>query len=235
MEYREKEWLRTGKKYTVQQKWIPLSRISPYLINAVLIAEDDKFWNHKGFDFEAIQNALERDVQEKKLKFGASTVSQQLVKNLYLSPEKSLFRKISEAVITWRLEKTLSKRRILELYLNLVEWGNGGIFGIEMASRHYYGKSASDLNPSEASRLAVILPNPRKYNPLGDSTYIKRRADIILRVMQKRGIVASEVERGMSDNLENIHTEIINNQENMREDPESSEGNNNAETEDLKQ
>ena len=191
MEYREKEAREKGKKYRVHQIWIPFSKISPYLVKAVLIAEDDKFWKHEGFDFEAIQKAIEKDIQAKKFKFGGSTVTQQLAKNLYLSPEKSFIRKIGEALITWRMEKVLSKRRILELYLNVVEWGDG-IFGVEAASRHYYGKPSSELAPEEATRLASVLPNPRKYNPVGDQRYVINRSNLIYSIMTQRGIVIPE-------------------------------------------
>ena len=193
MEYREKQWKEKGRKINIHQIWVPLSNISPYLIKAVLIAEDDKFWRHEGFDYEAIRKAIERDLKAKKLKFGGSTLSQQLARNLYLSPEKSLFRKMSEALITWRMEKILSKRRILELYLNVVEWGEG-IFGIEAASRHYYGKPSSELTPFEATRLAAILPSPKRYDPLGDQRYVTARANDIYNIMIQRGIIAPEYE-----------------------------------------
>jgi monofunctional biosynthetic peptidoglycan transglycosylase len=193
MEYREREWKEKGKRIRVHQIWVPLSEISPYLIKAVLIAEDDKFWGHEGFDYEAIQKALERDLKAKRLKFGGSTLSQQLARNLYLTPEKSLLRKIGEAIITWRMEEVLSKRRILELYLNVVEWGEG-IFGIEAASRHYYGKPSSELTPFEATRLAAILPSPKRYNPLGDQSYVMTRANDIYRIMIQRGIIVPEYE-----------------------------------------
>jgi monofunctional biosynthetic peptidoglycan transglycosylase len=188
MEYREEEAREKGKKYRVHQIWIPFSKISPYLVKAVLIAEDDKFWKHEGFDFEAIQKAIEKDLQAKKFKFGGSTVTQQLAKNLYFSPEKSFSRKIGEALITWRMERVLSKRRILEIYLNVVEWGDG-IFGVEAASRHYFGKPSSELAPEEASRLASVLPNPKKYNPIGDQRYVINRSDLIYSIMVQRGIV----------------------------------------------
>ncbi len=191
MEYREKEWQKQGKKIRIKQIWTPLSRISPYLIKAVLIAEDDKFYQHEGFDFEAIEKALERDIKEKKFKFGGSTISQQLTKNLYLSPSKNPLRKLVEAVLTWRIERSLSKKRILELYLNVAEWGEG-IFGIGAASFHYYGKPASGLTPEEAARLASVLPNPRKYNPTGKSRYVERRSKIIYNIMVRRGIVTEE-------------------------------------------
>jgi len=197
MEYREREWQREGRKIKIRQVWVPLSQISPFLIKAVLISEDDKFWKHEGFDFEAIEKAVEKDIKVKKFKFGASTISQQLAKNLYLSPSKNPLRKVKEAVLTWRLEKKLTKRRILELYLNVAEWGDG-IFGIEAASMHYYGKPSSALSPEEASRLASVLPNPKKYNPAGTSRYVANRSRIIYNVMVKRGIVVPQYEEVMT-------------------------------------
>jgi monofunctional biosynthetic peptidoglycan transglycosylase len=191
IEYREKASKEKGKPYKMNQQWVPLSKISSYLVKAVLIAEDDKFWKHEGFDYEAIQKAIEKDLKAKKYKVGASTITQQLVKNLYLSPEKSLTRKISEALITWRMEKVIPKKRILELYLNVVEWGEG-IFGVEAASRYYFGKPSSQLTPQEAARLASVLPNPRKYNPVGDQRYVTNRSNLIYSIMIQRGIVIPE-------------------------------------------
>lgn len=191
MEYREAEWKRQGRKIRIKQIWSPLSRISPYLVKAVLIAEDDKFYQHEGFDFDAIEKAFKKDLEQKKFKFGGSTISQQLAKNLYLSPSKNPLRKLKEAVLTWRLEQTLSKKRILEIYLNVAEWGEG-IFGIEAASYHYYGKPASALIPEEAAKLASVLPNPRKYNPARPSHYVEKRSKIILDIMVKRGLVTEE-------------------------------------------
>jgi monofunctional biosynthetic peptidoglycan transglycosylase len=188
IEYREREWKRKGKKVTIQKKWVPLGRISPYLVKAVLIAEDDKFWVHEGFDFDAMQKAIEKDLKAGKFKAGGSTVSQQLVKNLYLSPSKNVVRKIEEAIITWRMERSLSKRRILELYLNVVEWGEG-IFGVEAASLHYYGKTAEALSAEEASRLAAVLPNPLRYKVTGASPHVEKRSSLIYAIMIKRGIV----------------------------------------------
>lgn len=194
MKYREREWEQEGKKYRVTQKWVPLRSISPFLIKAVLIGEDDKFWQHEGFDYEAMQKAVEKDIKEKKFKLGGSTISQQLAKNLYLSPSKNPIRKIREAILTWRMEKALSKKRILEIYLNVAEWGDRGIFGIEAAARQYYGKSASMLNPEEAAHLAAVLPNPRKFNPLGSSKYVVSRSNLIYSIMVRRGIVVPEYE-----------------------------------------
>jgi len=205
MEYREREEQGKSRKTKIDQRWVSLSNISPYLIKAVLIAEDDKFWRHEGFDYKAIQKALERDLKAKKLKFGGSTISQQLARNLYLTPEKSLLRKVREALITWRLEKVLSKKRILELYLNVVEWGDG-IFGIEAASRYYYGKPSIQLTPVEATRLAAILPSPKRYNPLGDQGYVTNRANDIYNIMIQRGIIVPEYEE-VTDEIEPCSTE----------------------------
>ncbi len=196
MEFREKEWANEGIDKTISQKWVPLKRISPYLIKAVIIAEDDKFWRHEGFDFAAMEQALKKDLKKRRFKAGGSTISQQLAKNLYLSPSKNPIRKIKEAILTWRMERTLSKRRIVEIYLNVAEWGDG-IFGIEAASRHYFGKHASALSAQEASRLATVLPNPRVYNVNGDSRYIRNRSARIYKIMVSRGIVIPEFEEVM--------------------------------------
>lgn len=203
MEYREREWKSRGKKVKIRKQWVGFSRISPYVVKAVIIAEDDKFWSHKGFDFDAMEKALEKDLETGKVKFGASTISQQLVKNLYLSPSKNPVRKLVEALITWRMEKTLPKRRILELYLNVAEWGEG-IFGIEAAAQHYFGTHASALGPEAAARLAVVLPNPRRFNASGSSRYVQKRARLIYRIMVRRGIVVEEYEEAVRQPEEQI-------------------------------
>ncbi|HPI91749.1 MAG TPA: monofunctional biosynthetic peptidoglycan transglycosylase [Deltaproteobacteria bacterium] len=197
MEYRERQWAREGMHRKIDYRWVPLKRISPFLIKAVIIAEDDKFWQHEGFDFEAMEQAFQKDLKEKEFKAGGSTISQQLAKNLYLSPSKNPLRKIREAILTWRMEKALTKRRIVELYLNYAEWG-AGIFGIEAAAQHYYGKHASSLGPEEASRLATVLPNPIRFNPLGKSRYVAYRSKRIYRIMVARGIVIPEFEEVMT-------------------------------------
>jgi monofunctional biosynthetic peptidoglycan transglycosylase len=141
MKYRREQFEREGNPFILRYYPVPLNKISPYLVKAVLIAEDDKFYRHEGFDWDALQKALEKNLKEGKIKYGGSTISQQLAKNLYLSPSKNPIRKIKEAILTVRLEKALGKRRILELYLNIAEWGLG-VFGAEAASRYYFGKSA---------------------------------------------------------------------------------------------
>lgn len=188
MKYRLKK---APEGYRIRKKWVPLSEISPYLIKAVLIAEDDRFYMHEGFDIEGIREAIIKDIKRGKFVAGGSTITQQLAKNLFLTPEKTIARKLKEAIITWKLEKTLSKRRILELYLNVVEWGPG-IFGAEAAANYYYGKSAKELSAEEAARLAVVLPNPLRYNPLNGSRYVERRSAFVLEIMKKRGIIPPE-------------------------------------------
>jgi monofunctional biosynthetic peptidoglycan transglycosylase len=201
MEIHERDAKRRGRSFRIYQVWVPLARISPTLIKAVLIAEDDKFWSHEGFDYEAMKKALERDIKSGKFKLGGSTISQQLARNLYLTPEKSLLRKGREALITWRIERALSKKRILELYLNVAEWGEG-IYGIEAASRHYYGKASLALTPEESARLAAVLPHPRRYSPTGSQRYVVHRSELIYDIMVRRGIVAPEYEeRQESDAL----------------------------------
>ncbi len=198
MEYREAEWRRDGlADKRIRQKWVPLQRVSPALVKAVLISEDDKFWKHDGFDYEAIESAVERNMKAGKFKFGASTISQQLVKNLYLSPSKNPVRKIQEAILTWRIERELSKRRILELYVNIAEWGDG-IFGIEEAARHHFGTSAAGLSASQASKLAAVLPNPIRYQPNGSSSFVRSRSKRIYAIMLKRGVVVPDFREVMA-------------------------------------
>ncbi|NMG55127.1 monofunctional biosynthetic peptidoglycan transglycosylase [Aromatoleum aromaticum] len=146
----------------LRHEWVPYDRISIHLKRAVITAEDDTFIDHDGFDWEGMQRALEKNQRKGRAVAGGSTISQQLAKNLFLSPSKSYFRKAQEALITVMIEAVWSKRRILEVYLNVVEWGNG-IFGCEAAARRYFRVAASRLGPAEAARLAVMLPNPRRY------------------------------------------------------------------------
>lgn len=203
MKYRQDERRKQGKSVRIRQCWVPLSRISHYAIKAVIIAEDDKFWSHDGFDFEAMQKALEKDLKKRKLKAGGSTISQQLAKNIYLSPSRNPIRKLREAIFTWRIERNLSKKRIIELYLNVAEWGEG-IFGIEAAARRYFGKTAASLTAQEAARLAAVLPNPRRFNPTGSSRFVTRRTERIYQIMVRRGIVIPEYEELMAEPAEPI-------------------------------
>ena len=162
MRQRLAELRKTDPKAGLRQRWIAYEDISVHLKRAVVAAEDDRFLEHRGFDWEGIQRALERNAERGRLAAGGSTISQQLAKNLFLSSSRSWLRKGQEAVLTLMIETTWEKRRILEVYLNVAEWGNG-VFGAEAAARHYYGRPASSLGPAEAARLAVMLPNPRRY------------------------------------------------------------------------
>ena len=163
----------------LKQQWVPYERISNHLKRAVIAAEDAKFSEHEGFDWEGIQKALEKNQKKGKIVAGGSTISQQLAKNLFLSASKTPWRKAQEAVITLMLEAVLDKRRILEIYLNVVEWGNG-VFGAEAAARHYYGIAAAQLSAEQAARLAVLLPNPRKFGRLPNSPYLAARSQVVL-------------------------------------------------------
>lgn len=198
MEYRQAQWRQQGRSLTVRQQWVPLSAVSPALVSAVLIGEDDKFYAHEGFDFEAMSEAMEKNINRGRIAAGGSTITQQLAKNLFLTPDKSPMRKIKEAILAWRLERNLKKRRILELYLNVAEWGEG-VFGIEAASRKYFGKPARDLDARQAARLAAVLPNPIRFNPLGTSRYVENRANAILKVMARRGIAGAGEDDGLSE------------------------------------
>ena len=169
-----------GHKIKRQWMWVPLSRISPHLRQAVVAGEDASFFTHEGFDWEGIKDAALYNLEAGKLKRGGSTITQQLAKNLYLSSERSLLRKAREALITRSLEQHLPKERILELYLNVVEWGQG-IYGAEAAARHHFKKSSRDLTADEAAWLAAILPSPRRYDPIRKTTSLTRRHDRIFK------------------------------------------------------
>jgi monofunctional glycosyltransferase len=165
--------------------WVPLAEIAPALQHAVIISEDASFYFHDGFDWEGIKDAAWHDLAEGKLQRGGSTLTQQLAKNLYLSSHKTLLRKANEALITYALERFLTKKRILELYLNVVEWGKG-VYGAEAAARHHFGKHAADLSPEEAALLAAMLPSPRTYDPLRVTRYLSVRQQQILRLLDER-------------------------------------------------
>lgn len=173
-------------------KRVPLSRISPCLIQAVLIAEDDKFFAHEGFDWESMRGALESNIGRKRGLRGGSTITQQLAKNLFLSSEQSIWRKLREAAIAWKLEGALSKKRILELYLNVIDWGTG-IYGAEAAARSYFDRPAATLTVSQAIRLASILPNPHRFSALGtDNKRMNRKRRIIASRMLRRHWINKE-------------------------------------------
>ena len=162
----------------LRHKWVPYDRISIHLKRAIVAAEDAKFLAHEGFDVEGIQAAVEKNIKKGRLVAGGSTISQQLAKNLFLSGERSFIRKGEEAIITLMIETTWSKRRILEVYLNVIEWGNG-IYGAEAAARRYFKTSAANLDRDQAARMAAMVPNPRWYeNPRSSRAYQRRVATI---------------------------------------------------------
>jgi monofunctional biosynthetic peptidoglycan transglycosylase len=165
-------------KYT----WVPYHRMSGHLKRAIVSSEDASFMSHQGFDWEAIQKAHERNLREGEIVRGASTITQQLAKNLFLPGERAWWRKAQEAMIAMMLETVLTKRRILEIYLNVIEWGDG-VYGAEAAAHYHFGASAASLTPEQAARLAAMVPNPRSYSPGRDTAYLQRRSAIILSEM----------------------------------------------------
>jgi len=164
------------------QRWVPYSRISQNLKRAVLVAEDSAFWQHDGVDYEQLKDAMEVNLERMEFVRGASTITQQLAKNLYLNPDKNPLRKIKELLIARRLEVELSKQRILELYLNVIEWGDG-VWGAEAASRRYFHRAAADLAPSEAALLAAAIANPHVMDPGHPTARLRRRQQMIMRRM----------------------------------------------------
>lgn len=179
MEARIERLREKDPKASLAHRWVPYERISAQLKRAVVAAEDAKFMDHEGFDWQAISKAIEKNERRGKVVSGASTISQQLAKNLFLSGERSWLRKGQEAVITWMLESALSKRRILELYLNYAEWGEG-VFGAEAAARYHFGVNAAALSAPQGAFLAVILPSPRRYAPGRITPYVAGRIETIL-------------------------------------------------------
>jgi monofunctional glycosyltransferase len=170
-----------------KQNWISLKSIPQDAIDAVIVAEDGTFWSHSGFDWFEFKESIERNFEEGRAVRGASTITQQLVKNLYLSSSKNPLRKLKEWILTWYIEEELSKYRILEIYFNVIEWGDG-VYGIEAASQYYFDKSASGLTREECTRLAAIIPSPRKHRADVDSKYVLRRSKLILERMEARGM-----------------------------------------------
>lgn len=169
-------------KAELKHRWVPYERIAVSLKRAVITAEDARFAEHEGVDWEAIEKAYKDNVRRGRPARGGSTITQQLAKNLFLSPERSYVRKAQELVITYMIEAFWDKRRILEVYLNVVEWGEG-VFGAEAAARHYFGVTAAQLGPEQAARLAAFLPNPKRYGRVRSGPYLDGRTSAILRYM----------------------------------------------------
>ena len=182
IDLRDREARANGKAPRRMQRWVAYNHVSQDLKRAVLVAEDDAFWQHEGVDFEQLQESLEKDWARGRLLRGGSTITQQLAKNLYLSPSKNPLRKLRELIIARRLEAELKKARILELYLNVIEWGDG-IYGVDAASRAYFQSNAASLGPSESALLAAAIVNPRLLNPARPGMKLLRRQQLILRRM----------------------------------------------------
>ena len=182
MELRAREANAKGKVSVRDQRWIPYSRISPNLKRAVIVTEDSAFWQHEGVDYEQLRESMEVNWERGEFARGASTITQQLAKNLYLSPSKNPMRKLRELLITRRLEVELPKQRILELYLNVIEWGDG-VWGAEAAARRYFRKSAADLTPTESALLAAAIANPHIMDPGRPTARLRRRQQMIMRRM----------------------------------------------------
>jgi monofunctional biosynthetic peptidoglycan transglycosylase len=190
IELRAREASARGVPLKRVMRWQPYARISSNLKRAVLVAEDDAFWKHEGVDFEQLQDSIQVDWRRGRFTRGASTITQQLAKNLYLSPSRNPIRKFREWILARRLEAELPKARILELYLNVIEWGDG-IYGAEAAARTYFRASASMLAPDQAALLAGAIINPRTYSPARPSARLIRRQQLILRRM---GVVEEPVQ-----------------------------------------
>jgi monofunctional glycosyltransferase len=187
MELRDEENRLKKLRVSRQQIWVPYGRISDHLKKAILLSEDASFFSHKGVDLDELKEAFKRDLETMSFKRGGSTITMQLAKNLYLNPSKNPLRKIKEIVIAWQLEHALSKTRIFEIYLNVVEWGRD-IYGAEAASRHYFAKSAAHLNPLEAATLVALLPSPRTTREKS----ILHRRNLVLAKLASIGHISKE-------------------------------------------
>ncbi len=197
-----------GKKLGRHMTWTNWGGISENLKHAVLVAEDGGFYRHNGVDWESTREALAKDWEKKRFASGGSTITQQVARNLYLSPSKNPLRKLKELLIARRLEKVLGKRRIFEIYLNVAEWGKG-IYGAEAAARAYFGKSAADLTPEEGAALAAALPSPRRYNPTGGTRYMERQKSRIISRMRASGYLPDETEDAVLDENFKVITSTV--------------------------
>jgi len=191
IEFRKTDAKKGGKTINIKMQWVSFKEIPDLLKHSIRITEDASFYWHKGIDFEEIKEALKKNIKMKRLARGGSTITQQLAKNLYLSPKKSIFRKIKEICIARRLEKSLSKDRIFELYLNVIELGPG-IFGVGAASKHYFNRKPSELSLEEIVRLTAIIPRPLKEKPTGSSRWLKWRCAWILHKLRLYKYISDE-------------------------------------------
>jgi monofunctional biosynthetic peptidoglycan transglycosylase len=195
MRIKERQASAQGKKLGRTVIWTDWDGISGNLKHAVLVAEDGGFYSHGAVDWESTVEALRADWKKKSFAKGGSTITQQVARNLYLSPSKNVLRKVKEILIARKLEKELGKRRIFEIYLNIAEWGKG-IYGAEAASRAYFGHGADDLSPEEAAALAAALPSPRRYNPTGGTRFMEGRISTIVARMRSSGYLPEDDEEG---------------------------------------
>ncbi len=186
MRQRAREAAAKGLPYRVRHHWVPYERISPSLRRAVLIAEDDAFFSHDGLDWNEIKASARKNLATRRFARGGSTITQQLSKNLWLGTERTPLRKFKELLLALRLERELGKRRIFELYLNSIEWGDG-VFGAEAAARRWFGTSAANLSARQSVRLAAVIINPRRYSPVEPPRRIERRVRMIASRMKRRG------------------------------------------------
>jgi monofunctional biosynthetic peptidoglycan transglycosylase len=201
---KERQAAALGKKLGRNIIWTGWDAISENLKHAVLVAEDDNFYQHKGVNWTSTWNAVKTDWKTMRLARGGSTIKQQVARNLYLSPSKNPLRKIKEILIARRLEKTLGKRRIFEIYLNIAEWGKG-IYGAQAAALAYFNKGAAELTPEEAAALAAALPSPRRYNPIKGTRFMEKRKSQIVSRMRASGYLPDEAnEADMNESLETI-------------------------------
>ncbi|QSQ26753.1 monofunctional biosynthetic peptidoglycan transglycosylase [Pyxidicoccus parkwayensis] len=189
MAQRAEEASEAGKEPRVRQVWVSLGAVAPHVVDAVLVSEDARFYQHEGVDWTEVENALEQSVREARLGRGASTLTQQLAKNLYLSTDRSLLRKGKELLLARRLEDALSKQRILALYLNVVEWGDG-VYGIEAAAREHFGTSARALSVAQGAMLAGMLPAPRRWLPAQRPEALRTRASVIIGRLEREGRIS---------------------------------------------
>lgn len=196
MRQREREARERGVALRIDRRWVPYDRISPLLRRAVLVAEDDAFFSHGGLDWNEIQASAKANIEKRRIVRGGSTITQQLAKNLFLGDRRTPDRKLIELFVAFRLERALTKRRILELYLNLIEWGDG-IFGAEAAARRHFGVSAAGLSPRQAGLLAAVIINPRRYSPKQPTRRIEKRVRTIASRLKRRGVLDGEQYRRM--------------------------------------
>jgi monofunctional glycosyltransferase len=189
---REQEARARGRRVRAEQTWVPLARVSRHLIHAVLASEDQNFFGHQGVDWKALQESIEQDVEKRRFARGGSTITQQLAKNLYFGTSRTPLRKLRELIVTRWLEEDLGKVRILALYLNVIEWGDG-VYGCEAAAEHWYGKPAAELTEEEAAALAAMIPNPRRINPRASPARLERATRRVLWLMAQAGYLGRDV------------------------------------------